>query len=34
MVSGGFKGVYSGLLSAFIGSAPNGNTHNKKKDLK
>lgn len=24
-VSGGFRGVYSGLLSAVIGSAPNGN---------
>lgn len=26
VVSGGFRGVYSGLLSAFIGSAPNGET--------
>lgn len=24
VVSGGFRGVYAGLLSAFIGSAPNG----------
>lgn len=24
MASGGFRGVYSGLLSAVIGSAPNG----------
>lgn len=36
MNSGGFRAVYSGLLSAFIGSAPNGNMytahlHNKKK---
>lgn len=30
-VSGGFRGVYSGLLSAFVGSAPNGNQRKKKK---
>ena len=27
IASGGFRGVYSGLLSAVIGSAPNGNNN-------
>lgn len=27
--SGGFRGIYSGLLSAVIGSAPNGEFKNK-----